>query len=220
LLVKLLRTGAIIAIVLGGVLAYEGIHDSPQARIDRLAQADHQRAARMARRSLVTASRGARVSFTHVAWNPTVPDQVATVSIPALDVSAPVVAEAPVGGELTIPADVHEAGWDEQTPTPGQKGVTLLAGHVNWVGQGEGALGEIGQLVPGDRIVLNWQGRETTWSIATRPRLSPNTVAHPGLFTDRGSPTLALVTCGGPFTEVPGRGGSYADNVIVEASLS
>ncbi|WP_298335970.1 hypothetical protein [Ferrimicrobium sp.] len=69
----------------------------------------------------------------------------------------------------------------------------------------------------GIAVILNWQGHETTWQITTKPTLSPNTVAHPQLFTNQGPPTLALVTCGGPFTEVPGVGGSYADNVIVEA---
>jgi sortase (surface protein transpeptidase) len=156
---------------------------------------------------------------TRVAWNPTLPNEVATISIPALGVSAPVLAETPVNGLLTIPPDVHNVGWDEQTPTPGQPGVTLLAGHVNWVGQGEGALGAIGQLVPGDTVTVNWQGHKTTWRITTKPVLSPNTVDHPWLFSNQGSPRLALVTCGGPFKEIPGVGGSYADNVIVQAVL-
>jgi len=154
---------------------------------------------------------------THASWNPTLPNEVATISIPALGVSAPILSESPVNGALTIPPDVHNVGWDEQTPTPGNPGVTLLAGHVNWVGQGEGAMGEIGQLVPGDQVILNWGGHESTWTITTKPTLSPNTVAHPQLFTNQGTPTLALVTCGGPFKEIPGVGGSYADNVIVQA---
>jgi hypothetical protein len=94
--------------------------------------------------------------------------------------------------------------------------VALLAGHVNWAGQGLGALGGIGQLVPGDRVRPDWGGRATTWVISTRPQLSSNTEVHPQLFLLNGPSRLALVTCGGPFKETP-TGGSHADNVIVWA---
>lgn len=210
---QVLALGAGLAIIVGGILTYEGVHNSPAATVNRLTHEDHQRAQRLAKVKILVTN-----PVTVVPWNPTLPGQVATISIPALHVSAPILAEGPRNGALTIPPDVHDVGWDAQTPTPGQDGVTLLAGHVNWVGQGEGALGEIGQLVPGDQVILNWHGHQTTWRIATKATLSANTVAHSWLFTKQGPPTLALVTCGGPFTEIPGVGGSYADNVIVEAS--
>lgn len=210
---RVLALGGTLAIIVGGVLTYDGIHNAPAAVIHRLTIKDHQQAKKLAKVKVKPAA-----SSSSVPWRPTVPGEVATISIPALNVSAPILSESPSNGELTIPADVHNVGWDEQTPTPGQAGVTLLAGHVNWVGQGEGAMGEIGQLVPGDTVILDWQGHETTWSITTKPVLLSNKVAHPQLFTNQGPPTVALVTCGGPFTEIPGVGGSYADNVIVEAT--
>ena len=215
---QLLALGATVAIIAGGVLTYEGIHNSEAAKINRLTAKDHQRARRLAVQTTNT-PKPATNPITLVPFTPTVQGQVATISIPALGVSAPILSESPVNGALTIPPDVHNVGWDSQTPTPGNPGVTLLAGHVNWVGQGEGAMGEIGQLVPGDQVILNWGGHESTWRVTTKPTLSPNTVAHPQLFTNQGTPTLALVTCGGPFTEIPGVGGSYADNVIVEARM-
>jgi len=243
---NLIAAGATLAIVCGGVSTYTGIHDAPAAKIARLTHRDHQRAIRLAQHptvtlhpivSTITTPRATttphtishvtiapthtvattHVTTTHASWNPTLPNEVATISIPALGVSAPILSESPVNGALTIPPDVHNVGWDEQTPTPGRPGVALLAGHVNWVGQGEGALGAIGQLVPGDTVTINWQGHKTTWRVASKPVLSSNTVAHPWLFSNQGSPRLALVTCGGPFKEIPGVGGSYADNVIVQA---
>jgi sortase (surface protein transpeptidase) len=206
----LLALGASLAIIAGGVLSYMGVRNSPEARIARLTSQDHKRA-------LHLANHPAPVTTTHVAWRPTLPNEVATISIPALGVSAAILAEGPTNGALTIPPDVHNVGWDSQTPTPGLPGVTLLAGHVNWVGQGEGALGAIGQLVPGDRVKLDWKGKISSWQISTKPVLSPNTEVHASLFSNQGPPRLALVTCGGPFKEIPGVGGSYADNVIVEA---
>jgi sortase (surface protein transpeptidase) len=212
---NLLALAAGLAIISGGVLSYMGVHNSPEARIARLTQQDHKRALHLAIHS--TPVTPATVATTHVTWRPTLPNEVATISIPALGVSAAILAEGPANGALTIPPDVHNVGWDSQTPTPGLSGVTLLAGHVNWVGQGEGALGAIGQLVPGDRVNLDWKGKISSWKISTKPALSPNTEVHASLFSNQGPPRLALVTCGGPFKEIPGVGGSYADNVIVEA---
>jgi len=189
--------------------------DSPAARISRQAKADRQRAVALAKPVVSKPKATAPVGIT-VPWDPTLPDQVATIGIPALRIVAPVIPEGTSKGYLTIPADVHHVGWDDQTAPAGQDGVTLLAGHVNWVGQGEGALGQIGQLVPGDKIILNWSGHQTTWIVEKKPTLSPNTEVHPSLFSQSGPPRLALVTCGGPFTETA-EGGSYADNVIVWA---
>lgn len=209
----LLALVAGLAIITGGVLSYMGVHNSPAARIARLTRQDHKRALHLANHTTPATA----ATTTHATWRPTLPNEVATISIPALGVSAVILAEWPANGALTIPPDVHNVGWDSQTPTPGLPGVTLLAGHVNWVGQGEGALGAIGQLVPGDRVNLDWKGKITSWQISTKPVLSPNTEVHTSLFSNQGPPRLALVTCGGPFKEIPGVGGSYADNVIVEA---
>jgi len=198
-----------LAVLLGGAGAlWRGMVSSPAALQARVLTKDHHRAVRLAddparRRpgaTLAPPSCGA----------------LRCVMIPALGVDAPVLPEGPVGEELAIPADVHDVGWDQQSAVPGHAGVALLAGHVNWVGQGLGALGGIGQLVPGDQVIVDWGGRVTTWVVDASPELSPNTEVHPELFSTTGPPRLALVTCGGPFTETR-HGGSYADNVIVWA---
>jgi sortase (surface protein transpeptidase) len=206
-------------IVAGVTTAYIGYLVSPARVIANQARVDHRRAVAQARS---TKSGTTSQLATTTARSKTVaasPGQVeGTISIPALDVQAPIYAEPVAHGLMTIPADVHHVGWDLQTPTPGTSGIALLAGHVNWVGQGEGALGQIGQLVKGDTIQVAFDGKTTQWVVSAAPRLSPNTVAHPSLFDAVGPPRLALVTCGGPFSETSS-GGSYADNVIVMASL-
>jgi len=217
-----------VLIAAGAVITWRSLAGAPAARIAAAGRADHQRALRLdhlgrSARTHTTAptstaaSSGSVASTPDPSWDPTVAGQVASITIPALGVqNAPVLSESVQGGDLTIPADVHHVGWDSQTPIPGQAGISLLAGHVNWVGQGEGSLGEIGQLVPGDQVVVNWGGTVSTWQVSTKPVLSPNTEVHTALFTNAGAPRLALVTCGGPFSETAS-GGSYADNVIVEA---
>jgi hypothetical protein len=154
----------------------------------------------------------------------------AMLIIPALQVRAPVVATGAVDGFMTIPADIHTVGWYDgtdssggtttsaRTPWPGQAGVSLLAGHVDWAGEGPGALYYIGQLVPGDPIEVIGSNRETTyWRVSEPPIVIGKADLPSDLFVNSGPPKLALVTCGGPFDAATGH---YLDNVIVWATLT
>jgi Sortase domain len=154
----------------------------------------------------------------------------ATLVIPALKVHAPVVATGAVNGFMTIPADIHTVGWFDGTdvssgtttsahmPWPGQPGVSLLAGHVDWAGEGPGALYYIGQLVPGDPIEVIGSNQKTTyWRVSQPPIVVSKADLPSNLFDESGPPKLALVTCGGPFDAATGH---YLDNVIVWAKLA
>ena len=131
---------------------------------------------------------------------------------------------------MTIPADIHTVGWYDgtesnggtttfaHTPWPGQRGVSLLAGHVDWAGEGPGALYYIGQLVAGDPVEVIGSNRETTyWRVSRPPIVIAKSDLPADLFVNSGPPKLALVTCGGPFDAATGH---YLDNVIVWATLT
>lgn len=152
----------------------------------------------------------------------------ATLVIPALGVHAPVVATGAVNGSMTIPGDVHTVGWydgidtnDGQTvnyhePWPGQPGVSLLAGHINWVGQGPGALYYIGHLVVGDPVeVIGSNGVTSHWSVSEAPITIAKANLPANLFNNTGPPKLAMVTCGGPYDSTTHH---YLDNVVVWAT--
>jgi Sortase domain len=154
----------------------------------------------------------------------------ATLLIPALQVRAPIVATGAVDGSMTIPPDIRTVGWYDgvdsaagktssaPTPWPGQPGVSLLAGHVDWAGEGPGALYYIGQLVTGDPIEVVGSNRETTYWRVSQPPITVAKSALPAtLFVNSGPPKLALVTCGGPFDPATRH---YLDNVIVWATLA
>jgi hypothetical protein len=153
----------------------------------------------------------------------------ATLVIPALDVQAPVVAVGGTDGSMLIPADVHQVGWydgiDNQSgvhrsaaptaPWPGQPGVALIAGHVNWAGQGPGALSNLGRLRVGDLIQVVGSNRTTTaWQVSQAPITLPKSALPHSLFVNTGPSRVALVTCGGPYDRTTGH---YRDNVIVWA---
>ncbi len=84
-------------------------------------------------------------------------------------------------------------------------------------GSGPGALYYIGQLVVGDPIEVIGSNRETTFWRVSEPPITISKAALPAdLFSNRGSPKLALVTCGGPYDAGTRH---YLDNVIVWTTL-
>jgi Sortase domain len=156
----------------------------------------------------------------------------ALLIIPDLGIRAPLVPTGAVGAPetaaLTIPADIHTVGWwdgtvqdgnriiQEDAPAPGQPGVALIAGHVDSAAAGPGALHDLGTLQVGDLIqIKDSTGRISAWTVDAAPQTNLKTQLPPALWRSTGAPTLALVTCGGPFDSVTGH---YLDNVIVWAS--
>ncbi|HLH99864.1 MAG TPA: class F sortase [Acidimicrobiales bacterium] len=155
--------------------------------------------------------------------------QGATLVVPALGVRAPIVAEGAVNGSMEIPSDIHEVGWYDgidgggaattaahPAPWPGQPGVSVLAGHVDWAGEGPGALYYLGQLQVGDPLeVIGSNGAVSRWQVSQAPVTISKEALPTDLFVNTGPPKLAIVTCGGPFDSATGH---YLDNVIVWAS--
>ena len=96
----------------------------------------------------------------HIAVSPTPPPATLstrpaanTVTIPSLHISAPLVQEAIINHSLQIPGDVHSVGlWSGGGALDGTTGTVLLAGHVNYVGQGQGALWNLANIEIGAGI--------------------------------------------------------------------
>ena len=131
--------------------------------------------------------------------------------IPSLHVDAFVRATSIVDHELVIPGDVHDVGeWGHQA----NAGTTILAGHVNWVGQGPGALGGLAGIAPGATVYLsNRAGRVSVWSVVSLRSVVKKDLPE-ALFARGGARRLVLVTCGGAFDEATHQ---YADNVLATA---
>jgi hypothetical protein len=135
------------------------------------------------------------------------------LSIPTKGMSAPVVPAGvdPQGG-LAIPADVSRVGWWVGGAEPGDPtGTVLLAGHVDDVWAGPGALfGLAGTPLGVDVEIDTALGRHRYRTVARRSY--PKSALPAQLFSSQGPRQLALVTCGGRFAS-----GQYADNVVVYA---
>jgi hypothetical protein len=131
--------------------------------------------------------------------------------IPSLHVDAFVRTTSIVDHELVIPGDVHDVGkWGHRT----NAGTTIVAGHVNWVGQGLGALGTLADIAPGATVYLsNRAGVVSVWSVVSLRSVSKKDLPE-ALFASGGARRLVLVTCGGAFDAATHQ---YADNVLATA---
>ena len=150
---------------------------------------------------------------------PTAPEQGATpvrLAVPARGVDT-VVDPTGVGrdGQMALPDDVDRIGWYRFGPAPGDAGSAVLAGHVDDVEQGLGALAPLRDAAVGDDVVVtDATGTETRWRVVSRELLQKQALPLGRLFAREGPPRLTLITCGGPFLPELG---SYRDNVVVVA---
>jgi len=116
-------------------------------------------------------------------------------------------------GSMELPADVDRVGWYRFGPVPGDTGSAVIAGHVDDVEQGLGALAPLRSAEVGNAIaVTDADGTTTRWQVVARETISKRELPLDELFRRDGPPRLTLLTCGGPF--LPEYGG-YRDNVVV-----
>jgi hypothetical protein len=128
-------------------------------------------------------------------------------------------------GSLVIPYDVHEIGmWDggAQLTSPDGKplrqGATLLVGHVDYAGQGNGTLYDLYQVQPGAIVYASdASGHVTRWRVTSLTVVLKSELPSWVFAGQTGPRKLVIVTCGGPVDYVQGYGYSYRDNVIAVA---
>ncbi|GAB3358458.1 class F sortase [Modestobacter lapidis] len=139
------------------------------------------------------------------------------VQLPALGVTSDVM---PLGlardGSMEVPPGAYPVGWYDRSPTPGQLGPAVLAGHVDWDGK-PGAFYGLRELLPGDEVVVH--RADGTLAIFRVDRVEEHDKDEfPGdaVYGDIDTAGLRLITCGGSFDEDTG---DYRENVIVFATL-
>jgi hypothetical protein len=136
--------------------------------------------------------------------------------VPSLGIDAPVISVGITDAQLDVPGDVHMVGeWSGGATPTGTSGTVLIAGHVNWAGQGPGALAHLASIAPDATVLLSTpRGTATTWSVTSVEAVTKADL--PQTIFDRSGPhRLVLVTCGGAFNSATGH---YKDNIVVTAT--
>lgn len=151
----------------------------------------------------------------------------------ALPRSEPVVLEIPAigvrtdllklglreNGSLEVPQDTGSgapASWYNGSPTPGERGPSVMLGHVNSPSGRGGVFADLRQLTPGTEInVSRTDGSIAVFTVDRGALYSKNDFPTLEVYGNTAGPELRLITCDGydPAT------GLFDDNYVIYAKL-
>jgi hypothetical protein len=141
------------------------------------------------------------------------------ITIPSLNVRAVVnIVGLAADGTIDVPPleRAQEAGWFNQSPTPGEVGSSVIVGHVD-TQSGPAVFGQVSRLRPGDAVEVAREDRTVAvFQVERTERFDKSKLPADQVYGDFTKPNLRLITCGGQW--VGGQTG-YADNVVVFANL-
>jgi Sortase domain len=143
------------------------------------------------------------------------PPGPSTLSIPRIGVRAPIVGVGrEADGAMQVP-DPGQVGWYRLGPRPGNPGPAVLVGHVD-TRTGPDVFYRLGQLRPGDKILVGQPDGTTTRFLVGRLERHPKTaLPTTRIWPKTARPLLRLITCAGTFDRTTGH---YRDNLILYAS--
>ncbi len=137
------------------------------------------------------------------------------LEIEAIGVSAPLVSLGlNPDRSLQVPGDAATAGWWRGGPEPGERGASVIAGHVD-SRSGPGVFYRLRALRPGAAIeVTTEEGTTARFVVERTERYAKDRFPTRRVYDRTRGSTLRLVTCAGSFDAARGH---YRDNLIVFA---
>ncbi len=120
-------------------------------------------------------------------------------------------------GAMAVPPNVHLAGWFIESVRPGQKGLSIIDGHVDGTSVG-GIFRHLNELNEGDRFTIT-MGDEKVLNYVIRQKHTVKTEEAANILFSKDSAIqsqLNLITCGGTYLEDQR---TYDHRVIVVAEL-
>ncbi|MGB8944887.1 MAG: class F sortase [Streptomyces sp.] len=140
------------------------------------------------------------------------------VGIKGIQVDAPVM---PVGldqdgwVDAPPPEDPNLAGWFTGAVSPGERGTSVIVGHVDNQ-QGPAVFYGLGSLKKGNRVEVLRRDRKTAvFEIYGIEVFEKSNFPGSRVYSDKGAPELRVITCGGGFSKRSG----YDGNVVAFARL-
>ncbi|MCX5142693.1 class F sortase [Streptomyces sp. NBC_00338] len=151
---------------------------------------------------------------------PALPRSLPTrLKIPAIAVDAPFTPLAiGASGRLDAPPpnDRNLAGWFKEGVTPGERGASIVAGHVDTM-TGPAVFLQLRFLRPGATVdITRADGSVATFKVDTVETFSKAKFPDKRVYADTPDAQLRLITCGGNYDK---KAKDYEDNVVVFAHL-
>lgn len=146
-----------------------------------------------------------------------------TLSIPAIGLGQDTIIELGQTsyGAMEVPGNAGTVGWFTQSRTPGEPGVSVIAGHIRFAHE-RGAFYQLAELSPGDVVTITRHDGSsanfTVYRVETRPGTTGGLAHAVGTTAaDSSSPELRLVTGGARFDSLPGE---HVSELVVFARLT
>ena len=121
-------------------------------------------------------------------------------------------------GSLDVPPTDSgaPASWYNGSPTPGERGPSVMLGHVNALGGGRGVFADLRKLTPGAEInVIRADGTTAVFTVDRGAQYSKNDFPTLEVYGNTTAAELRIITCDGydPAT------GLFDDNYVIYAKL-
>lgn len=145
------------------------------------------------------------------------PTPPAQLRLPSLELSAPVVpVDVGPDGWLGVPDDPDVLGWWRSGALPGSgRGTVVIDGHVDSAARGPGTFFRLGELRPGDPVVIEGgAGDVRQYRVTGRRQFPKSELPANDVFSQATEERLVLITCGGRFDPTSRR---YEDNIVIFA---
>lgn len=123
-------------------------------------------------------------------------------------------------GSLQVPQDTGQgapASWYDGSPTPGERGPSVMLGHVNALGGHTGVFADLQKLKTGDQIrVTRADGSTAAFAVYRGALYRKNSFPTLEVYGNTQASELRLITCDGynPAT------GEFDDNYVIYAKLT
>ncbi len=149
---------------------------------------------------------------------PASPSTPVRIEIPSIGVDSDLIGLGlQPDGTMEVPSGGFPGGWYTGSPTPGELGPSIIAGHVDWDGT-PGIFYRLDEMSDGDTITVTREDGSRTVFVATDVRSFPKSdFPTDTVYGDIDHAGLRLITCGGDFDA---DASSYDDNVIAFATLA
>lgn len=117
---------------------------------------------------------------------------------------------------MEVPQDFDLAGWYVHSPTPGEIGPSVIAGHLD-SREGPAIFYRLRELAPGDEVhITRADGAVAVFRVAWLEQFPKDKFPTDRVYGNVDHAALRLITCGGSFDRSAGH---YQDNIVVYASL-
>ncbi|WP_084347441.1 class F sortase [Rhodococcus sp. 1163] len=140
------------------------------------------------------------------------------IEIPAIGVDSDLIGLGlQADGTMEVPSGGFPGGWYDGSPTPGEMGPSIVAGHVDWGGD-PGIFYRLRELNSGDSVIVSRQDDSVlTFTVSDIEQYPKAEFPTASVYGDIDYAGLRLITCGGAFDS---DAASYDDNIVVYAALT